>query len=113
MGLVAPSMLKSRSEAGSTGSLGLGAGLAALGAALGAAAAGAAVDAPGETSRMKPSLSSLVMRPWKPASKGLPTLCATSASVARPSIAESTARSGRARRLVLPAASWTPLPDFE
>ena len=62
---------------------------------------------------MKPSLSIWVTSFWKSASKDLPTFCATSASVARPSMAESTARSGRFSRLVLPEASWTPLPDFE
>src|SRR5205814_6650376 len=74
---------------------------------------GAAVAAPAETSRTKPSLSSFVISDSNAASKGLPTFCATSASVARPSMAESTARSARWRRLVFPAASCTPLPDFE
>jgi hypothetical protein len=65
------------------------------------------------TSRTKPSLSSCAMSFSNSASKLLPTFCATSPSVARPSIAESTARSARLSRLVLPEASWTPLPDFE
>jgi hypothetical protein len=108
-----PIELKSRSDAGSTGA-GLAAGFAAAGAGFAAAAAaGLALAMPGDTSRMKPSLSSWVMSCWKPGSKGLPTFSATSASVARPSIAASTARSGRLSRLVLPAASWTPFPDFE
>ena len=62
---------------------------------------------------MKPSLSSLLIRPLKSLSNCLPTLPATSARVARPSIAESTARSPRESELVFPDASCTPLPDFE
>src|SRR6185503_11193075 len=73
----------------------------------------AAEEAAAATSRTKPSLSSCAMSFSNSASKLLPTFCATSPSVARPSMAESTARSARLRRLVLPEASWTPLPDFE
>ena len=79
----------------------------------GFAAGAAAPTVPAETSRMNPSLSSFVTSCWKPWSQALPTFAATSCSVARPSIAERTARSGLERRLVFPAASWTPLPDFE
>ena len=67
----------------------------------------------GDTSRMKPSLSSLLMSDLNSLSNCLPTFVATSPSVARPSIAESTARSGRDSWLVLPDASCTPLPDLE
>ncbi|MNC90821.1 hypothetical protein D3C83_69700 [compost metagenome] len=93
----------------------MGAGFAGAALAAAPAFAGAAAEAavPAETSRMKPSLSSLWMTCWNAESKALPTFCATSARVARPSIAARTARSGRARRLVFPAASCTPLPDFE
>jgi hypothetical protein len=97
--------VKSRSEAGSRE--------AGFAAGLGAAPAFAAPAVPADTSRMKPPLSSCWTSFSNSPSKLLPTFCATSASVARPSIAESTARSGRERWLVLPAASCTPLPDFE
>src|SRR6478736_2434069 len=69
--------------------------------------------APEDTSRTKPFLSSCEIRFWNAGSNALPTFCATSASVARPSIAASTTRSPRCSRLVLPDASCTPLPDFE
>jgi len=62
---------------------------------------------------MNPSLSSWMISRWKSASYSLPLFCATSASVALPSIAASTTRCSRFRRLVLPEASWTPFPDFE
>src|SRR5204862_7836199 len=110
LGAPPPSELKSRSP--NPPSSDLAAGLAAALPA-GAFAAGAAAAVPGDASRMKPSLSSLVISVWKVESKFLPTFFATSPRFARPSIAESTARSPRSRKLVLPEASWTPLPDFE
>jgi hypothetical protein len=73
----------------------------------------ALLEAPAATSRTNPSLSSCAMSFSNSPSKLLPTFCATSPSVARPSMADSTARSARLRRLVLPEASWTPLPDLE
>jgi len=107
------SLFKGGGSGGGGGAGGGGGGGGGGGNAGGSGGGGAAAAAPELTSRMKPSLSSFVIRVWNAASKVLPTFCATSASVARPSMAESTARSGRWRRLVFPAASCTPFPDFE
>ncbi len=104
-------MVKSRSGPGVPPLFGAGPAAGFAGAAAGFAEPAGAV--PEVTSRTKPSLSSWRISCWNFASNGLPTRCATSDTVSLPSKAESTARSARASRLVLPEASWTPLPDLE